>query len=125
MQPDDSPMNRILAFFQRRPWPRQPGRPPGDFLFCMIAAFIVTPLAQAAPQIVRFGIVPQTASSKLAEDWMPLLAYLSQATALDSDPRGRGLLAAVGMPGFESARDSQWNDIRSLNIDLLEHLLRE
>jgi phosphonate transport system substrate-binding protein len=38
------------------------------------------------------------------------------------DEEGRELLAALSMQGFEQAEDSDWDDVRSLGIDLLGHL---
>lgn len=45
--------------------------------------------------------------------------------ALDTDPRGRELLAGIGFKGFEEGRDADWNDIRKLGIRLLENLNRD
>ena len=55
-----------------------------------------------------------------------VISRLSAAMiSLDNDPKGRELLSAVGLPGFMAARDSQWDDVRALNIKLLEPLLQE
>jgi phosphonate transport system substrate-binding protein len=35
---------------------------------------------------------------------------------------GRALLAPLSIGGFESATDSDWDDVRSLGIDLLRNL---
>jgi phosphonate transport system substrate-binding protein len=50
---------------------------------------------------------------------------LAAMTALDSDPRGRELLAGIGFKGFEEGRDADWNDIRKLGIHMLENLNRD
>lgn len=43
---------------------------------------------------------------------------------LDQSEAGRTLLAPLGMPGFEAAQDSDWNDVRALGIDLLGTLAK-
>ncbi|MBI5518589.1 MAG: phosphate/phosphite/phosphonate ABC transporter substrate-binding protein [Desulfovibrio sp.] len=60
------------------------------------------------------------AHPKLKEDIVRRL--LAAMAALDSDPRGRELLAGAGFKGFEEGRDADWNDIRKLGIRLLENL---
>jgi phosphonate transport system substrate-binding protein len=40
--------------------------------------------------------------------------------AMADDPRGQQLLAAIGFVGIDPASDGDWNDVRALNIDLLE-----
>lgn len=42
---------------------------------------------------------------------------------MNDSEEGRGLLAAIKFGGIEAADDADWDDVRQLNIDLLEHLL--
>lgn len=42
--------------------------------------------------------------------------------AMDSDPKGRDLLARLNFKGFETGRDADWNDIRKLGIRTLENV---
>jgi phosphonate transport system substrate-binding protein len=41
---------------------------------------------------------------------------------LSEDEAGQALLATVGFGGIEAAQDADWNDVRSLEIDLLDGL---
>lgn len=43
--------------------------------------------------------------------------------ALNDTEQGRSLLAAIGFKGLESAADTDWDDVRKLNIGLLEDLI--
>lgn len=91
-------MNRVLAFSQqRRARPEHCANPLRVALWCALVLLFVTPIVQAAPQIVQVGIVPQAASSKLAGDWVPLLAYLSERTGLDLR-----FATAKNIPTFEA-----------------------
>jgi phosphonate transport system substrate-binding protein len=46
---------------------------------------------------------------------------LAQAMAgMDADETGRALLARLAVKGFETAKDSDWDDVRSLGIQSLE-----
>jgi len=50
---------------------------------------------------------------------------LAQAMlAMDGDAEGRALLESLSTKGFESATDSDWDDVRALGIDLLEDLVK-
>ncbi len=50
---------------------------------------------------------------------------LTQAMlAMDKDEEGRVLLKSLSTKGFESATDSDWDDVRALGIDLLEDLVK-
>jgi len=44
--------------------------------------------------------------------------------AMDGDAEGRTLLKSLSTKGFESATDSDWDDVRALGIDLLEDLVK-
>jgi hypothetical protein len=44
--------------------------------------------------------------------------------AASEDDAGRALLAALNMKGFEPGKDSDWDDVRALGIDLLGHLAK-
>lgn len=44
--------------------------------------------------------------------------------AMADDPRGAELLKAINFKAFTAARDSDWDDVRGLNITLLEHMLK-
>ena len=44
--------------------------------------------------------------------------------AMDESEAGRALLAPLNMPGFMSARDADWNDVRALGIELLGTLAK-
>lgn len=47
---------------------------------------------------------------------------LQQAmVAMKDDPRGRALLKAINFTGISPAKDSDWNDVRALDIHLIEH----
>ncbi len=39
--------------------------------------------------------------------------------------KGRLQLQAIGFSGIEAAQDSDWDDIRELDIQTLSHLLKE
>lgn len=41
-----------------------------------------------------------------------------------SDPEGQALLKAINFKALERAKDEDWDDIRGLNIKLLDHLLQ-
>jgi phosphonate transport system substrate-binding protein len=43
---------------------------------------------------------------------------------LADDEQGRLLLAPLRIDGWQRANDSDWDDVRSLDIDLLDHLLK-
>ena len=45
---------------------------------------------------------------------------LAALQSLSDDEVGQSLLAKLGMKGFKAAQDQDWNDIRALDIDLLE-----
>ena len=50
---------------------------------------------------------------------------LTQAMlAMDKDEEGRVLLKSLSTKGFESATDSDWDDVRALGIDLLGDLVK-
>jgi len=42
---------------------------------------------------------------------------------MDQDPEGEALLKAIHFKGLERAENKDWDDVRDLNIKLLEHLL--
>lgn len=44
--------------------------------------------------------------------------------AMSQDPQGKALLAKLNFKGLEEAEDKQWDDVRALNIDLLDKLLQ-
>ncbi len=44
--------------------------------------------------------------------------------AMNNDPAGKALLKNLNFKGLEAASDQQWNDIRDLNIRLLDHMLQ-
>ena len=49
---------------------------------------------------------------------------LARAMAqMHTDEEGRALLTALSMKGFEDARDSDWNDVRGLDLHLLDELI--
>ena len=51
-----------------------------------------------------------------------LLAVQRALLAMETDTEGRKLLEPLGIKGFEAAVDSDWNDVRHLNIDRLKKL---
>lgn len=54
------------------------------------------------------------------------IARVQQAfVAVSNDAAGEALLQKLSMKGITAARDEEWNDIRALNIQLLEPLLKE
>lgn len=44
---------------------------------------------------------------------------------LSQTEQGKLQLQAIGFTGIEAAQDSDWDDIRALNIQTLSHLLKE
>lgn len=44
--------------------------------------------------------------------------------AMYESPQGRKLLESINFKGIEAAADSDWDDVRKLDIDLLDHLLK-
>lgn len=42
--------------------------------------------------------------------------------AMDQDPQGKKLLASIRIKGFERGEDKDWDDVRGLEIDLLDSL---
>lgn len=55
-----------------------------------------------------------------------LAEKLQQALlSMNSDAEGRALLKTINFKGMEPATDADWDDVRSLNITLLDHLLQE
>ncbi|WP_420598223.1 phosphate/phosphite/phosphonate ABC transporter substrate-binding protein [Neptuniibacter sp.] len=49
------------------------------------------------------------------------LALLS----MNTDPVGKALLQTINFKGMEAAEDEDWDDVRELNITLLDHLLQD
>lgn len=43
---------------------------------------------------------------------------------MNTDPKGIELLKSINFKGMDKAQDKDWNDVRDLNITLLEHLLQ-
>ncbi len=41
---------------------------------------------------------------------------------MEQNDKGKALLESIKIKGFEAAADSDWDDVRSLNIDLLTDL---
>jgi phosphonate transport system substrate-binding protein len=51
----------------------------------------------------------------------PVVARLAEAmSAMGRDPQGRSLLEPLDINGFEAAVDQDWDDVRALQIDLLD-----
>ena len=44
--------------------------------------------------------------------------------AMVDDPEGANLLDALGFKGIESAKDADWDDVRALDIDALDSLVK-
>jgi len=44
--------------------------------------------------------------------------------AMDRNPQGKKLLAAIRIKGFERGEDKDWDDVRALGIDLLDELVK-
>jgi phosphonate transport system substrate-binding protein len=54
------------------------------------------------------------------------VARLGAAMAqMHTDPQGIAILGKLAMKGLRPASDLEWNDVRELNIDLLDELLEE
>lgn len=51
-------------------------------------------------------------------------AIVAQLLALEASEQGRALLKRIGFKGIESAQDTDWDNVRALNITLLDHLLK-
>lgn len=45
--------------------------------------------------------------------------------AMDKEPAGRELLTVLAFKGIEEARDSDWDDVRGLGIEVLDRLIGE
>lgn len=43
---------------------------------------------------------------------------------MNTDPKGQALLKTINFKGVEKAENKDWDDVRDLNITLLEHLLQ-
>ena len=50
------------------------------------------------------------------------LAVQRALLAMETDAEGRKLLEPLGIKGFEAAVDSDWDDVRHLNIERLKKL---
>ena len=50
-------------------------------------------------------------------------AILAAMQQLDNDEQGRELLKQINFKGIVAANDADWNDIRTLNLDLLNGLV--
>lgn len=48
---------------------------------------------------------------------------LQALLSMNTDPKGQELLKSISFKGIEAAQDSDWDDVRSLDIKLLQHLL--
>lgn len=44
--------------------------------------------------------------------------------SMNEDPEGKKLLKGINFKGMQSAEDADWDDVRALNIKLLDHLLQ-
>lgn len=44
---------------------------------------------------------------------------------MDQDAIGKALLEAVNFNGMDAASDSDWDDVRNLNIQLLDNLIED
>lgn len=54
------------------------------------------------------------------------IARLKQALlAMNTDPEGQRLLKTINFKGIELAQNSDWDDVRGLNIRLLDHLIEQ
>ena len=45
--------------------------------------------------------------------------------ALNNDEEGKAALSAINFKGVAAAKNKDWDDIRTLNIKNLDHLLQE
>lgn len=80
-------------------------------ILAMAAALIgISTVSQAAPVRLRVGIVPQSASTKSAEAWTPLLAHLSETTGLDLR-----FATAKNIPTFEARLAEGEYDVAYMN----------
>ena len=53
-----------------------------------------------------------------------LVQRLSAAMqSMSEEPEGRELLAGLGLVGLEAAQDADWDDVRALDLDLLDGLI--
>lgn len=43
---------------------------------------------------------------------------------MNTDPKGQALLKSIKFKGLQLSKNSDWDDVRSLNITLLDHLLK-
>jgi phosphonate transport system substrate-binding protein len=54
-----------------------------------------------------------------------LAKVLAAMTSLSADEAGQRLLAPLAFKGIAAAQDKEWNDIRALDINLLERYGRQ
>lgn len=65
-----------------------------------------------------FAVHPRVKSETVAKLKQALLE-------MNSDPEGKRLLKTINFKGIELAENADWDDVRSLNIKLLDHLLAQ
>jgi phosphonate transport system substrate-binding protein len=65
-----------------------------------------------------FAAHPRVAPAVLAK-------VLAAMVSLSGDAAGRELLVPLAFKGMAAAQDKEWNDIRALDIDLLQRYSRE
>ena len=70
------------------------------------------------------GYTPHAIASKPGLD-QNIIDKLNKAlVGMNTDPEGQALLKTIKFKGLLLSKDSDWDDVRSLNITLLDHLLK-
>ena len=65
------------------------------------------------------GFTPHAFAAHSRIDPAAVIGVRDAMVALSDDPQGQALLASIGFGGIEPADDADWDDVRSLEIDLL------
>lgn len=70
------------------------------------------------------GYTPHAIASKPGLDAKTIELIGQALISMNIDPEAQNLLKAIKFKGIELAENSDWDDIRALNITLLDHLLK-
>lgn len=65
------------------------------------------------------GFTPHAFAAHSRIDPAAVIGVRDAMVALSDDPQGQALLASIGFGGIEPADDADWDDVRALEIDLL------
>ncbi len=70
------------------------------------------------------GYTPHAIASKPNLDAATLEKIKQALIGMNTDPEGKKLLKTINFKGLQAANNSDWDDVRALNITLLDHLLK-